>query len=152
MSPSANNEIRFREIVRWPLWLWFLAFLFNGSIILIFWAAFDDRATSIVAILLTLSTFYVAHTSRLTLEVSNTQLRVGKASIEKIYLGEALTLNRAEMRYHRGPGCDATAYLAIRFWIPTGIRIEIADPRDPTPYWLVSSKNFEKFATALKAD
>jgi len=32
------------------------------------------------------------------------------------------------------------AYLALRFWVKTGVKIELADPADPTPYWLISTK------------
>lgn len=45
---------------------------------------------------------------------------------------------------------DPAAYLAIRFWTPRGVVINIADTRDATPYWLVTSKKGEKLARAIK--
>ena len=44
---------------------------------------------------------------------------------------------------------DARAYLCIRGWIPTGIRVAVADPQDPTPYWLVSTRRPEELLTAF---
>ena len=38
------------------------------------------------------------------------------------------------------------AYLATIFWISKGIKMQVADSRDRTPYWLISTKK----ATALK--
>ena len=46
-------------------------------------------------------------------------------------------------------GGDAGAFLAIKFWASKGIKIEISDPRDSTPYWLVTSKRGEKLAALL---
>jgi hypothetical protein len=39
--------------------------------------------------------------------------------------------------------------MALRFWVSTGVKIEINDPLDPTPYWLVSAKRAPALAEAL---
>jgi hypothetical protein len=44
---------------------------------------------------------------------------------------------------------NPAAYLAIRFWVKGGLKLTIDDQRDPTPYWLVSSKNPEKIESAI---
>jgi hypothetical protein len=54
------------------------------------------------------------------------------------------------MRYLRGPGINPLAFLALRFWVKGGIKITLKDPKDPTPYWLVSTKNPEKLRKAIK--
>jgi hypothetical protein len=33
-----------------------------------------------------------------------------------------------------------------------GVRVDVADPDDPTPYWLVSSRHPDKLAEALRAE
>jgi hypothetical protein len=53
------------------------------------------------------------------------------------------------MRLLRTRDADPAAYLAIKFWAPTGIKIEVTDPRDPTPYWLITSKRGEEIAALL---
>jgi hypothetical protein len=50
----------------------------------------------------------------------------------------------------RGRDADPAAFLALRFWQPHGVRIDIKDDRDPTPYWLVSSKKSQELAQRLK--
>jgi hypothetical protein len=41
--------------------------------------------------------------------------------------------------------------MALRFWISRGVKIEIKDPKDATPYWLISSKKAQPLADALLA-
>jgi hypothetical protein len=49
----------------------------------------------------------------------------------------------------RGTRLDARAYLMLRGWIPGVARITLDDPTDPTPYWLVSTRDPEGLAAAL---
>jgi hypothetical protein len=53
------------------------------------------------------------------------------------------------MRLLRTRDADPAAFLAIKFWAAKGIKIEINDPRDSTPYWLLTSKRGEKLAALL---
>ena len=45
---------------------------------------------------------------------------------------------------------DARAWLLVRGWIPGVARITLDDPTDPTPYWLVSTRDPEGLAAALR--
>ena len=40
----------------------------------------------------------------------------------------------------RGRGIDPRAYLCQRAWLPAGVKVQVVDPADPTPYWLISSR------------
>ena len=51
--------------------------------------------------------------------------------------------------FERGVRLDARAYLLIRGWIPGLVRVELDDPDDPTPYWLVSTRHPVRLAAAL---
>jgi hypothetical protein len=46
---------------------------------------------------------------------------------------------------------DARAWLVIRAWVDPVVRIELGDPEDPAPYWLVSSRKPQKLVAALQA-
>ena len=50
---------------------------------------------------------------------------------------------------HAGVDADARAYLLIRPYLKRSVRVELRDPRDATPYWLVSSRRPEQLVTAL---
>jgi hypothetical protein len=49
-----------------------------------------------------------------------------------------------------GPGADARAYLLLRPYLKRAVRVTVRDDRDPTPYWLVSSRDPEHLATAIR--
>lgn len=138
-----------REVMRWPIWLTFLVTCFDLSILLAIWASLGDLATFITAVILIISTIYFYHATSLTLELNSERLRAGKANIEVKYLKKAEVLSKEDMSFHRGAGINPQAYLALRFWIKKGLKVEIADLRDPTPFWLISSKYPERFLDRL---
>ncbi len=75
----------------------------------------------------------------------------GNARIEARHLGTADALDTEETRRVSGPDADARAFLLLRPYVRQSVRVEITDPADPTPYWLVSSRHPEALATALTA-
>lgn len=78
-------------------------------------------------------------------------LRVGRAWIEHRYLAGCQALDADRTRSRRGPTADARAYLVLRPYLREAVEIELADPADPVPYWLVSSRHPERLADALRA-
>jgi hypothetical protein len=98
---------------------------------------------------LTLLLVLIAIKSKSEVVVSNGQLMAGGAYIDLKFLGEVKSLNRDEMRLIRTRDADPAAFLAIKFWISTGVKITLLDQRDPTPYWLVSCKKMEELTNTL---
>ena len=96
-----------------------------------------------------LGLIYLSQITVLEVEVTVDQLRVGRASIHRKFLGNIEVLSSEQMRQLRGPLADPAGYMALRFWIATGVKIEINDQNDPTPYWLVSSKKAQPLMAAL---
>ncbi|MFF2622291.1 DUF3093 domain-containing protein [Oerskovia jenensis] len=78
-------------------------------------------------------------------------LRAGRATIPTSLLGTVTVLDRAAMTRELGPALDARAYVCLRAWARTGVRVELVDPADPTPYWLVSTRHATDLAAALAA-
>lgn len=77
--------------------------------------------------------------------------RAGRARIEAGHLGNATALDPDETRRTAGRDADARAYLLLRPYLKRAVRVQIDDPRDPTPYWLVSTRHPEELARALRA-
>jgi hypothetical protein len=48
-----------------------------------------------------------------------------------------------------GPDADPLAFVVQRPWISGGVRIDLDDPADPSPYWYVSSRHPRRLAAAL---
>ena len=73
----------------------------------------------------------------------------GPARIPVTMLGRVDELTDTELRVAIGPGCDARAHLLIRGWIHSGIRVEITDPADPAPYWVLTTRRPAELADAI---
>jgi len=146
----SERSIKFREVVRPPLWLMAFIYFMAFSIGIAIWAAMTTLIAAIVMGVLTIGVIAIYFTASLHIEVDQSHLRVGKASIEKKYCGQITVLTPAQMSLLRTRDADPAAYLAIRFWTAHGVKVEINDQRDRTPYWLVTSKRGEKLAQALR--
>jgi len=83
------------------------------------------------------------------IEVGPGGFRAGRARIGVEHLGSAEALDAEETRRTAGREADARAYLLLRPYVSRAVRVEITDPGDPTPYWLVSSRHPDSLATAL---
>ena len=84
-------------------------------------------------------------------EVVDGTLRAGAARIPVALLAEPRVLDRAGVRTEMGPALDARAYVCLRAWIGTAVRVEVRDPQDPTPYWIVSTRRPAELLAALRA-
>jgi len=84
------------------------------------------------------------------IEVTDGRLRAGKAQIAVDLLGAVTTMDDAEaMRTALGPALDGRAFVCLRAWARTGVQVELKDPLDPTPYWLLSTRRPQELAAAL---
>jgi hypothetical protein len=146
----SERLIKFREVVRPPLWLMAFIYFLALSLVVAIWAAMTTTVAAITFITLTIATIVIYFRSALRIEVDENELKVGKAHISLKHLGAVQVLTDKQMLAKRTRDADPAAYLAIRFWTPRGIVIDIADTRDTTPYWLVTSKKGEKLARAIK--
>ena len=84
--------------------------------------------------------------------VANGRLVADRISVPISALGKASELSKEEFSMALGANADPRAQLMIRGYVPGGVKIEVADPEDPTPYLLISSRNPEKLAIALDAN
>jgi hypothetical protein len=78
-------------------------------------------------------------------------LIAGEAKIPVTALGEAEILDPEEARAWRTYKADTRAFLLLRAYIPTALKVEVTDPDDPTPYLYLSTREPERLAEALKA-
>ncbi|HLK95335.1 MAG TPA: DUF3093 domain-containing protein [Nocardioidaceae bacterium] len=86
---------------------------------------------------------------RVRVGVQGGEIVAGAAHLPLHWVGAVTPLDADEARRVRGPGADANAFLLLRPWVATAIRVDVVDPADPTPYWLVSTRRPERFAAAV---
>ncbi|MGW0941036.1 DUF3093 domain-containing protein [Streptomyces sp. NPDC002623] len=87
----------------------------------------------------------------LRIRVVGDSLIAGEAKIPVTALGEAEILDPEEARAWRTYKADTRAFLLLRAYIPTALKVEVTDPADPTPYLYLSTREPERLAQALKA-
>ena len=146
----SERLIKFREVIRPPLWLMAFIYFLALSLGIAIWAAMTTMIAAVVMALLTAVTILIYFTASLVIEIDENELRVGKAHIDKKFCGEVIVLAPKQMSLQRTREADPAAYLAIRFWTAHGVKIVITDGRDQTPYWLVTSKRGDALTQALK--
>ncbi|MFF4187462.1 DUF3093 domain-containing protein [Streptomyces sp. NPDC001691] len=78
-------------------------------------------------------------------------LVAGEARIPVRALGEAEVLDADEARAWRLHKADPRAFMLLRAYIPTAVKVEITDPADPTPYVYLSTRDPEALKAALAA-
>jgi hypothetical protein len=83
--------------------------------------------------------------------VSDGWFQAGRARIATSYLGEVTALDAEQTRLVAGRDADARAFLLLRPYLKRAVKVEIADPADPTPYWLVSTRHPDTLAAELTA-
>ncbi len=76
-------------------------------------------------------------------------LVAGDARIPLTALGEAQPLDREEALAWRTYKADARAFMLLRSYVPTALRVEVNDPGDPTPYLYLSTRSPQRLAEAL---
>jgi len=148
-TPTA--EAGHRERLHVPLRWW----VQGTMLVATFWLAFVVSTPPVVAwtatavLLLAMTGIFWSYGSA-RVEVADGWLRAGRARISGEFLGEVEALDPAETRRVAGPGADVRAYLLLRPYLKRSVRVAIRDDRDPTPYWLVSSRDPEHLAAAIR--
>ncbi|MFF1544829.1 DUF3093 domain-containing protein [Streptomyces sp. NPDC058291] len=87
----------------------------------------------------------------LRIRVVGDSLIAGEAKIPVAALGDAEVLDAEEARAWRTHKADTRAFLLLRSYIPTALKVEVTDPDDPTPYLYLSTREPERLAQALAA-
>lgn len=139
----------FHEVIRPPIWVFAFIYFMFLSLVIAIWASLDNRSALVSWLIATVGIFVIASRWRTRISLDQSELRVGKAHIELKYLKSASALDTQQMRLLRTRDADPAAFLSLAFWIPTGVKIELSDARDNTPYWLVSSRNYEELTRTL---
>ena len=82
-------------------------------------------------------------------EVDGTRFKAGRAEIDRAYLGSVEALTGDDARHAFGRDCDPQAFLVLRSYLPGAVRVQITDPGDPAPYWVVATRHPDRLAAAL---
>jgi len=84
------------------------------------------------------------------IRVVGDSLIAGDARIPVSALGDTEVMDPEEARAWRTYKADARAFMLLRSYIPTALRVQVTDPADPTPYLYLSTREPERLAAALE--
>ena len=86
-----------------------------------------------------------------TVSLSAEGFRAGRARVEWEHVERVSEVDAESARSEKGVNLDARAWLVLRPWIVPAVKVVLNDPQDPTPYWLVSTRNPAAVVNAWKA-
>ncbi|HEV2344434.1 MAG TPA: DUF3093 domain-containing protein [Actinocrinis sp.] len=151
-SAGGEHTAGYRETLRAPLSYWLIAFLFGLSIAIILLVMSPWWSLAGLVLVTALGGWAVVAYGRPVIEVlSDGTLKAGPATLPASALGAALALDAEHARALRTYEADPRAFLLLRSYIPTAVRVEIADPADPTPYLYLSSRRPTQLAAVVNA-
>lgn len=149
--PSSRPPSGYQERLSVPLRWWALATMFASSVLLAFLVAVPPGVAfaaggAVAAVALAVLLTYGAAEVR----VADGELLAGRARVPVRWLDRPTPLGADETRRLAGVDADARAYLLLRPYVGTAVRVDVTDPRDPTPYWLVATRHPHRLAEAIQ--
>jgi hypothetical protein len=88
---------------------------------------------------------------RVEVDDARRELRVDDARLPLDAVAAVTAVGRDERRDLLGRDADPLAFVIQRPWVPGGVRVDLDDPDDPTPYWYVSSRRPDELAAQISA-
>ncbi|MGH3445720.1 MAG: DUF3093 domain-containing protein [Nocardioidaceae bacterium] len=148
MSRADSYHERLYAPVSW----WALAGLFLASVAVAFAVATPMWLTvAVVVVLVVLEGALLVGYGSARVEVRDGMLTAGRARVPVAVLGRADALDRDAGRRIAGVEADARAYLLLRPYVKSSVRVSLEDRADPTPYWLLSTRRPSRLVAALDA-
>lgn len=140
------------ETLRVPLRWWAITVMFWASVVVALLVALPAAAAYIASAVIAALVLLVLLTyGGVRVSVVDGVFSAGRARIPVTFLRDPEALDTAQTRAAAGVDADARAFLVLRPYIRTAVRVHLTDPADPTPYWLVSTRHPTALAAELTA-
>jgi len=147
-------EVLYSERLAPPWSWWVLAAGLAGTVGWVFWvAAGPGPATAGAVVTMLIGAAGLVAAGRTVLRVSvgsgGPVLAAGPGRLDLTAMVRAAALDRDQARVLRGAEYDPRAFHVLRGWRARAVRLDLADPGDPTPYWFVSTAAPELVVAAV---
>lgn len=147
---ASPEEILYQEKLSAAWWMWLFLLLMGTTAFLVL-APISIWAAVVAAAVVAMGTAVALVVSGSAIVITGESLQVGRARIERRFVGEAEAFRGDDVRRVRGPELDGRAFMNFRASVGPVVRIRITDPVDPTPYWLTSTRHPERIVEVLSA-
>ena len=148
MNEESKGVIYFEKST-WPIMVWLLVVIMCASIYLAIWAPLGQLPAILITIFTAIGLFVISKIMQTKIFIADNFLYANKAKIDIKYIKKVTPLNKLEFKRLNGVAADPAAFLATNFWTNTGVKVELKDKNDPTPYWLISSKRADELVQKL---
>lgn len=133
-----------------PLWWWPGALVVSGLLAAVVHSgAGGARAVVPYAVALPVTVVLLLRASRGRIRVADGVLHVPGARVPVALVDRVVPLDAASLRRLAGPQRHPWAHLARKGFVQTAVLVELDDPQDDTPYWVVSTRRPQQLADLL---
>lgn len=151
--PTAGTfaVVKYRERISVP-WLWWVIGLAMVASMAVAVYAYVDAWIALLFALFSVAAVVVGLIGfTLNISVSDDELVVGRYRLEREYIADAKPFEGGEATRILGPGADRRNFLVTRPFVKDVVRVDLDDPEDPHPSWLISTKRPKELAAAVVA-
>ncbi len=147
MTKSSEATLYRERIV--PGFSFYLATLFVPVALFLIVLAFDEFWAMVALVASEILIVGVSISFAPIIEVSAKSLRVGRVRVPTAQIGEVSNISKSDAFSERGPNLDIKSFSRFQIGVRGLVKIQIVDPNDPTPYWLLSTKRPKQLVQAL---
>jgi hypothetical protein len=142
----------YRETLWVPLTWWLLG---AGFVIAVWWAFYVSTPVPVIWIATVVAAAIVGggltKYGSARVVVDGETLRAGLATLPRRYVGDVQPVEGEAVRRLLGVEADARAYVVYRAYVKGAVKVDVADERDRTPYWVISTRHPTALAERLRA-
>ena len=113
-------------------------------------APIDTTVALVVGVLVGIGIVALMVAASPVVDVHDDVLTAGRAHIDVGFTGDVAVLTGADAQDARGPGLNPRSWHVIRGGIDGLVIVEITDPDDPAPSWVISTRTPDRLAAALR--
>jgi hypothetical protein len=139
---KTNSPVTYSERVL-PGLSFFLATLFAPAALYLIVLAFDEFWASFTFVASEIAIICLGLLASPTLKFTAESLSIGKVQIPTAYVKSVTLVEISTQQVEKGPKLNPYAYVRFQVGVKGLLKIELSDPNDPTPYWLISSRHPE---------
>jgi hypothetical protein len=133
-----------------PWWAWPLALAGAALLATEIWLGADGpRAWVPFAVMLPLTVVALVWLGRIRIAVTADEFRVDDARLPLSVISDVVALDAGGKREILGVAAHPLAFVVQRPWVRGAVQVVLDDPADPTPFWVVSTRDPVRLATVL---
>ncbi|NUS73571.1 MAG: DUF3093 domain-containing protein [Corynebacteriales bacterium] len=152
MEETSSDRTRYSERLSTPLWMWALGLTLAGLAAAEVHLGYGGiRSWVPYVVLLPLAAVFLWWLGRVRIRVTETTLYIDDAVLPLNIIRAVTPLSPAGKRTELGVNLASDAFIINRPWVRGAAKIDIDDPNDPTPYWIISTRRPKALLTIVAA-